>query len=280
MKQNRWVPRRSGHQVGTEIGVIVSHHMIMKQTGLLALMVLGISQTSLVAAESDAPRTGNFAITMTSGELLGEGAEKFVSVIAADEPITWEVYVPESYRVESPAGIVVYVSPSQSGMPPRGWSSVMDEHNLIWISANKSGNRVLVPRRVLKAILALNAIQQEYVLNETRVYIAGFSGGGKIASMIATDYANTFDGGFFICGVEFWDVDEPRHFEAIKSNRYVFLTGERDQALEPTKRVYRNYRDAGVPHIQLVVVHDMGHTNPPSREISRALEFLDNAGSR
>lgn len=243
-------------------------------------MVLGISQTSLVAAESDAPRTGNFAITMTSGELLGEGAEKFVSVIAADEPITWEVYVPESYRVESPAGIVVYVSPSQSGMPPRGWSSVMDEHNLIWISANKSGNRVLVPRRVLKAILALNAIQQEYVLNETRVYIAGFSGGGKIASMIATDYANTFDGGFFVCGVEFWDVDEPRHFEAIKSNRYVFLTGERDQALEPTKRVYRNYRDAGVPHIQLVVVHDMGHTNPPSREFSRALEFLDNAGSR
>ena len=118
----------------------------------------------------------------------------------------------------------------------------MDEHNLIWISANKSGNRVLVSRRVMKAILALNAIQQEYALDETRIYVAGFSGGGKIASMIATDYANTFDGGLFICGVEFWD--------------------------------------AGVPHIQLVIVYDMGHDNPPRREISRALEFLDNAGSR
>jgi len=250
--------------------------MNMKQTGLLALVVLGIPQASLVAAESDAPRTGDFAITMTSGELLGEAAEKIVSVIAIDEPITWEVYVPEGYSVESPAGIVVYVSPSQSGTPPRGWSSVMDEHNLIWISANKSGNRVLVPRRVLKAILALKAIQQEYVLDETRIYVAGFSGGGKIASMIATDYANTFDGGFFICGVEFWDVDEPRHFEAIKSNRYVFLSGEHDQALRPTKRVYRNYKDAGIPHIQLVVVRDMGHTNPPRRELSRAIEFLDN----
>ena len=251
--------------------------MTMKRTALLALVVLGISQASLVAAEFDAPRTGDFTITMTSGELLAEAAQKVASIIPIDEPISWEVHVPDGYSAESPAGIIVYVSPSQSGTPPRGWSSVMDEHNLIWISANKSGNRVLVPLRVLKAILALHAIQQEYVLDETRIYVAGFSGGGKIASMIATDYAKTFDGGFFICGVEFWDVDEPRYFEAIKSSRYVFLTGERDQALEPTKRVYRNYRDAGVPHIQLVVVHDMGHSNPPRREISRAIEFLDNA---
>jgi predicted esterase len=254
--------------------------MIVKQTGLLALVVLGISHASLVvAAESGAPRTGDFTISRTSGELLGETAEKMVSVIAVDEPITWEVHVPDGYSAESPAGIVVYVSPSQSGTPPRGWPSIMDEHNIIWISANKSGNRVLVPRRVLKAILALKAIQQEYVLDETRIYVAGFSGGGKIASMIATDYANTFDGGLFICGVEFWDVDEPRDFEAIKSNRYVFLTGEHDQALGPTKRVYRNYRDAGVPHIQLVVVDDMGHANPPRREFSRAIKFLDNGAS-
>ncbi len=181
----------------------------MKQTVLLTLVLLWISQASLVAAESDAPHTGKFTITMTSGELLGQAAEKIVSVISVDEAITWEVFVPEGYSVESPAGIVVYVSPSQSGTPPRGWSSVMDEHNLIWISANKSGNRVLVPRRVLKAILALRAIQHEYVLDETRIYVAGFSGGGKVASMIATDYADTFDGGFFICGVGFWDVGEP-----------------------------------------------------------------------
>jgi len=251
----------------------------MKKIALLAVVAVGISQVSVSVAESDAPRTGAFSITLTPEELLGEAAKKIASVIPIDEPITWEVHVPESYNADSPAGIVVYVSPSQSSRPPQAWSSVLDEHNLIWISANQSGNRVFVPRRVLKAVLALNAIQQEYVLDETRVYVAGFSGGGKIASMIATDYANTFDGGIFICGVEFWDVDEPRHFETIKSNRYVFLTGERDQALEATKRVYRNYRDAGVPHIQLVVVHDMGHTNPPRREISRAIEFLDNGAA-
>lgn len=243
-------------------------------------MVLGISPIYHIAAEPHSLRTGSFTITLSPGKLLGEAAQKVASVIPVDEPISWEVYIPESYGAESPAGIVVYVSPSQSGRPPRGWTSVMDEHNLIWIGANKSGNRVLVSRRVMKAILALNAIQQEYVLDETRIYVAGFSGGGKTASMIATDYADTFDGGFFVCGVEFWNVDEPQHFKAIQSNRYVFLTGERDHALEPTKRVYRKYRDAGVPHIQLVIVDDMGHDNPPRREISRAIEFLDGGASR
>jgi predicted esterase len=251
----------------------------MKRTGLLALVVLGILPISLNAAESDSPRTGAFAITLTPEELLGEAAQKVASLIPVDEPISWEVHVPEGYSAESPAGIVVYVSPSQSGTPPRGWSSVMDEHNLIWISANQSGNRVFVPLRMLKAILALNAIRQEYVLDETRVYVAGFSGGGKVASRVATNYADKFDGGFYICGVEFWDVDEPPHMKAIKSNRFVFLTGERDHALEPTKRVYRKYRSAGVPHIRLVVVRDMGHANPPRRDISRAIKFLDDGAS-
>ena len=194
-------------------------------------MVLGISPIYHIAAEPHSLRTGSFTITLSPGKLLGEAAQKVASVIPVDEPISWEVYIPESYGAESPAGIVVYVSPSQSGRPPRGWTSVMDEHNLIWIGANKSGNRVLVSRRVMKVILALNAIQQEYVLDETRIYVAGFSGGGKTASMIATDYADTFDGGFFVCGVEFWNVDEPQHFKAIQSNRYVFLTGESDHAL-------------------------------------------------
>ena len=248
--------------------------MILKQHGLLVLLVIGISQAALSAPDAVPQRTGAFSITMTPEVLLGEASKKLESVIASDEPIVWEAYVPKSYRADSPAGVVVYVSPSRSGAPPRGWANVMDDHNLIWISANQSGNRVLAPRRVLKAILALRAIQQQYAIDETRIYIAGFSGGGKVASMIATEFATTFVGGIFICGVEFWDVDEPRDIEAIRSNRYVFLTGEHDQALEPTKRVYRSYRDAGVPNIKLVVVRGMGHSNPPRNEISKAIEFL------
>jgi len=254
--------------------------MMMKRACLLALAVLGILPVSAATAQPGAPRTGAYSITLSPGELLGEAARKVASVIPVDEPISWEVYVPRGYSAGSPSGVVVYVSPSPSGSPPPGWSSVMDEHNLIWISANESGNRVLAPRRALTAILALYAIQREYVLDRERVYVAGLSGGGKMASMIATDYAETFDGGFFICGVEPLEVDGPRQLEAIRANRYVFLAGERDQALKPTKRAYRQYQKAGVPNIQLVVVPGMGHDDPPRHEISKAIDFLDHGASK
>jgi hypothetical protein len=249
--------------------------MTPKQKGALVLLVIGVFQPALSAPNAGPHRTGAFSITMTPGELLGEASEGIQAVIASDEQIVWEVYVPKTYSADSPAGVVVYVSPDRSGAPPQGWASAMDDHNLIWISANQSGNRVILPRRVLKATLALEAIRQLYAIDDTRIYIAGFSGGGKVASMMATDFATTFVGGIFICGVEFWDGDEPQYIEAIRSNRYVFLTGERDQALESTKRVYRRYRDAGVPNTKLVIVRRMGHSNPPRSQIRTAIEFLD-----
>lgn len=249
--------------------------MILKREALFALLVIAISQPSVSAPDPGPPRTGAFSITMTPGELLGDAPEKVTSSIASDEQIVWEVYVPGSYSADAPAGVVVYVSPDRSGTIPAGWASVLDEHNLLWVSANQSGNRVPVSRRVLKAILGLEAIQQRYAIDDTRIYIAGFSGGGKVASMIATDLPTIFVGGIFICGVEGWGSDEPQHIETIRSNRYVFLTGELDQALESTRRAYRSYRDAGVPNIRLVVVRRMGHSNPSRKEISKAIEFLE-----
>ena len=103
---------------------------------------------------------------------------------------------------------------------------------------------------------------------------AKVSGGGKMASMMATEYPHVFRGGIFNCGVEFWDRRPPR-FDLVRENRFVFVTGEHDQALRPTRRVYRRYDKAGVPHIKLMVIPDMGHENPDAEHLAEALEFLD-----
>ena len=61
----------------------------------------------------------------------------------------------------------------------------------------------------------------------------------------------------------------------MKANRYVFVTGEYDQALRPTRRVHGRYRKAGVENVKLMVIDGMGHENPPWREMDEALAFLD-----
>ena len=224
-------------------------------------------------AQADA---GEFTLTSSLTAELGDAAAQVASIYPPEAPISWQVYVPPAYDPSRPAGLLVYISPIPSGRLPERWETVLESQNLIWVSANDAGNAVHVQRRALFAIMAPAVIGGRYALDPRRVYLAGLSGGGKMASMVATDHAHVFRGAIFICGVEFWD-SPPRRLEQIRGNRYVFLTGEHDQALRPTRRTYSRYRKAGVSNVQLMVIDSMGHENPDAAGLAQAIAFLDAA---
>jgi len=248
---------------------------IITTTVSLGMALVLSAAPSNADEENDTPAASAFAVGYTPRALLGDAADKFASVISLDEQISWEIVAPSSYDANNPPGLLVFVSPTPSGSPPKGWDELMDEHNLIWISANDSGNKVVVPERVMKALLALSAVQTQFLLDPQRVYISGFSGGGKVASMITTDYAGLFKGGIFIGGVEPWPKQQPAHYEQIKSHHFVFLSGDNDFNLAPTKRIYREYKKAGIANSKLMVVNEMGHTVPRSHIFKRAINYLD-----
>ncbi len=228
----------------------------------------------------DAPaaeqRTGAFRLTDTIAAIAGaEAATGIADVIAPDEALSWEVYVPERYDAGRPPGLMVYISPTYSGEMPRGWDRVMEERNLIWIAANRSGNSEIVGRRAVLAQIAPAVIGRDYTIDPERIYLSGLSGGGKMASMVATEHANVFKGAIFNCGVEFWDRATPRYLDLIRKNHYVFVTGTLDQALEPTKKAHANYLDAGVTNSKLMVIRDMTHRNPNRYVFAEAVGYLD-----
>jgi len=249
-------------------------------TRLLIGLLAALLSLPASAGDAGASDRGFFQITKTLNQVMGEqAAANAAGVINGDTPISWEVFVPESYDAGKPPGLMVYISPSYSGEMPQVWRRVLEEKNLIWVGANNAGNSVNVQLRALFALIAPTMIRQEYVVDADRFYISGLSGGGKMASMVATEYAHLFKGAIYNCGVEFWDKHPPRRFELIKQNRFVFVTGEHDQALRPTKRIFKRYEKAGVPHIKLMVIRDMGHENPDAGNFSEALDFLDGLDS-
>ncbi|MDH5456344.1 MAG: hypothetical protein OEY37_09745 [Gammaproteobacteria bacterium] len=251
----------------------------MKGVTRLCTLVAFVATASAHGANTDelAATTGRFTLTFTAKELLGEAASEVEAVIAPDEAITWEVYVPEGYRADAPPGLLVYISPTRSGRLPYRWNRVMDERNLIWIGANQSGNWVLVRRRILMATLAVLAIERGYVVDRERFYISGLSGGGKAATMLATSNPNLFAGGVFFCGAETSQLESPGDLEKMQSNRYVFLTGERDTALGESRRANRAFRKAGVRNTRLMVIRGMGHSTPEYDDLDEAIDFLDTA---
>ena len=227
-------------------------------------------------ALADAAALGEFSVSASLLELVGEeSASRFEGVLDPDEAIEWEVFVPESYVATEPAGLMVYISPMDTGRIPGAWKDVMAASNLIWIGANHSGNERRVARRVTYAMVAPAVIARDYQVDSSRVYVSGFSGGGRVASMVAPEYPQVFKGAIFICGVNFWGNREPARLTTVQANRYVFLTGRKDFNRDETRSAYRSYQRAGVEDVLLMDISGMDHRNPPAGKLTEAIAFLD-----
>lgn len=240
--------------------------------------MLGISSASLALdpGAGEVPRTGQFNVTSTIVEVAGESTARIVeSIIEPDEPINWVLYVPDSYDPEKPAGLMVFISPSNSGEIPGRWKSVLEEHNLIWISARSSGNRTVVARRALYAVLAPNIAKKHYAIDDSRIFISGFSGGSRVAGMVAADYPHMFKGAIYMGGINMLEDHPPRKYLLFRDNRFVFMSGLTDHARDSTRRAHRQYLETGVLNCELIEIAGAGHERPEPRFLESAIVFLD-----
>jgi hypothetical protein len=165
---------------------------------LLAAVIAACCLIDPVSAQNEAKLTqvGSFVVTTSAAAILGEeAAENFAAIVSADEQIEWEFTVPENYDPENPPGLLVYISPSNSGYIPRGWGRLTTSKNLIWVAANNSSNQVQVARRITYALLAVGLAGDRYKIDNERIYLSGFSGGARVSGLLAPSYPGVFRGG-------------------------------------------------------------------------------------
>jgi len=262
---------------GSAAGVVMEVGLRAIVRSLQGLVLVGICVGSLCAEETQEPRTGVFELTGSAIEILGAGAaEGFSSLVEPDEIIEWEVVVPDNYDPARPAGIIVYISPSDSGRIPGRWAKILRSHNLIWVAANRSGNRVPVPRRIGYAILAPAMLDLHYEIDKSRIYLAGFSGGSRVSGMVASMYPRLFHGAIYMGGAEPWaDEAPPQQIATMQVNRYAFIVGSKDENRWVALAVQKQYEEAGIDMTWLKIIQRGGHVLPEARIIVSALDFLD-----
>lgn len=226
------------------------------------------------ALASDSTNENDVHIETTPNQLLGEEkAVRFKKILKPDETISWEVYVPNNDATDLP-GVFVYVSPMSTGRIDSRWREVMDQQNLIYIAANNSGNKVLTSRRMVLALFAVRALGKNYAFDTSRINVSGFSGGGRVASRIATQYPDVFTGALYICGVDSWKKDQTPNVDRLLQNRFVFLTGASDFNRRETRQIQKRYIKAGAQHTKLIIVPGMAHKHPDATYLTEALQFL------
>jgi pimeloyl-ACP methyl ester carboxylesterase len=226
------------------------------------------------AFAASGPTANDLQIETTLIQLLGgEQAARFRTILDPEEELSWQVYLPDNDSTEPP-GVFVYVSPMKTGRIDSRWREVMDQQNLIYISANDSGNRILTVRRMVMANMAVKALAQHHIFDPAHIMVSGFSGGGRVASRLASQYPQVFTGALYICGVDFWKKDQTPDVERLLQNRFVFLTGSRDFNLRETKQIHKRYVKAGALHTKLIVVPGLAHQHPDAAYLTEALQFL------
>jgi pimeloyl-ACP methyl ester carboxylesterase len=181
-----------------------------------------------------------------------------------------------------------------SGQLPEMWKQTLETHNLIWIGANRSGNDRGVGVRFGLALDAVHNIRKLYKIDDSRIYVAGFSGGGKVAGMLGMIYPEVFQGAIPMGGVGFYRTipvpnkkgmvypntfDKPpkKMFELARTQRrFVLLIGDQDFNFEPVSTTYETgFKEDQFTYASLLVVPGLEHRLADETWLEKAIMLLD-----
>lgn len=272
--------------------------------GAKILFILMIVAAVVQTGRADGPdsnQIGRFEVRFDSPSALAsqQEAQKRFRWREKPQPFNlpdevFQVVVPEGYQPDGTWGLFVWVSPTPSGRLPKRWVDSMQKCKLIWIGADNSQNERHIDHRCRLAVEAALQMIDRYEIDRKRVYIGGFSGGGKIAAMTAANYTEIFTGAYSICGPLFYrniptgvkkDTFYPQGYYPAppkmmkvfrEQTRHVLLTGDDDFNLLPTKQIHElGYVKDKFKHIELFVVPGLAHDIPLADWFERGIESLD-----
>jgi predicted esterase len=200
-----------------------------------------------------------------------EEAAGLSKTLPLNKPVLFRVCLSEAKS----AGVLIFVSPTDSGEPPAGWLPMLQQKHLSWIAADGFGNQKLSAQRILAAMMARELIRQAAAPDAARTYLGGMSGGGRIASMTATRFPQYFAGALYIVGANFWMPKDAKLRERAAANRYVFITGEKDFNRSEMKQVFSRYQSGGLTSSLLMDLPAFAHEYPSAEQLGSAIDFLD-----
>ncbi len=198
-------------------------------------------------------------------------------------------------RQDEPWGLLVWVSPTPGGMLPAdpALEELLAQRRVLWVGAERSGNRRPSWQRAALALVAADVVLAHYDVDPERVWVGGYSGGGRMASALVWRWPERFRGGIFWFGADFF-ADLPVPFRPgarwtarfpspgrdeqrlLRQRRFVYVTGERDFNRSETLVVSQAARERGYEGVTYLQVPGADHYLGLDAEwLGRALEAVE-----
>lgn len=204
----------------------------------------------------------------------------------------YEVFVPAAVKAAaSKTKIKVKgknVEPADPGLPlvlfisagdqPAGWSqlqSVCQQRGIVFASPYGAGNNTSMPKRIRIVLDVLDDLRRKHRIDTDRTYLAGFSGGGRVACGITFALPELFGGVIPICaGGDLREEPWLRH-RVIDRLSVAMITGTGDFNRGEVER-FRGpmLTDSGV-RTKVTTVEKLGHDIPDAKTFADVIEWLD-----
>ncbi|MCC7145675.1 MAG: hypothetical protein IT443_04450 [Phycisphaeraceae bacterium] len=191
---------------------------------------------------------------------------------------TARLYLPAVEPVSPPWGLIVWISPHDDEELPPTYLRVFKRLKFIAICPQNAGNNQNVIQRLTLALQAAEYARGRYSIDPKRVYVAGFSGGGRCASRLGVIYPDLFQGAIPICGCDYfrpipvpgqpgkrWDADyrpPPPNLlmQARKESRFVLVTADHDGNQPQTAATFKlGFLKDRFEHVTYLQVPEKGH---------------------
>jgi pimeloyl-ACP methyl ester carboxylesterase len=241
------------------------------------------------------PLTPGEGLTVSCPEPLPQGTAKGVPLDNQKE--SFHIRLPARFDPKERYGVVVFISGPQDEIKcPVKWQPVLDAHKLIFVAPQNAGNKQPVGFRDARAVASALLVRKYYHLDPTRTYVAGYSGGARVAGMSAFFHPDLWRGTIQSCGADFYKpvprvavtdeefkknpdyggIGDPSRAAETKANvRFVFVTGPGDFRNHYIKDIYEGgYKPNGFKAL-LIDVPEMRHQTCDAESLEKALAFIE-----
>ncbi len=188
-------------------------------------------------------------------------------IASSDSTQKFSLYLPNSYSENKKYPLIIFLDPAARGnLPVSLYSGLADKYNIILAGSFNSRNF-----DNNSSAIAIRAVYSElipsYPIDTNWIFLSGFSGGSRAASLLAIENKGYFHG-IIACGAGFSDEKITTDFKI----PYAAIVGNKDMNYSELLQV-NNYLDS-INNDNILIISDEGHDWPPSDHMELAIAWL------
>lgn len=222
---------------------------------------------------------------------MGSTHQKIDGAVRDLAKTTLLVRLPKGYSPQTPAGVLVWVDAIQQELPTLYPSlfAAADELGLVVVAATRTGNDIPRGDRYQLALDGLATVARRCMVDSTRVYVSGESGGGKISTHLWACMPEIFQGAVPIVGLatytsvpagpgKVWPQDfikpNAAAMKRVLAHRCAAVTGDQDFNHEPILQTAKVLVRDGLP-VRVFDYAGLAHEVPNAEQFGEALRWVD-----